>query len=72
MRPTQYGGDAGYVPARHGASTYMSMGLLLKPENSKGELINYISGSYWISHVMNERLGKKTHLEKPEGSKQVN
>ncbi len=25
MRPTQYGGDAGYVPARHGASTYICL-----------------------------------------------
>ncbi len=38
----------------------------LKPEDSKGELINYLSGLYCISHVMNERLGK------PLASKQVN
>ncbi len=39
---------------------------LEKPEDSKSELINYLSGSYCISHAMNERL------EKPEDSKQVN
>ncbi len=38
----------------------------LKPEDSKGELINSLSGSYCISHVMNKRL------EKSEDSKQVN
>ncbi len=37
----------------------------LKPEDSNGELINSLSGSYYISQVMNERL------EKPEDSKQV-
>ncbi len=30
----------------------------LKPEDSKGELIKSLSGSYCISHVMNERLEK--------------
>ncbi len=40
--------------------------LLEKPEDSKSELINYLSDSYCISHVMNERL------EKPEDSKQMN
>ncbi len=30
---------------------------MLKTEDSKDELINYLSGSYCISHVMNERLG---------------
>ncbi len=29
-----------------------------EPEDSRGELINYLSGSYCISHVMNERLRK--------------
>ncbi len=29
---------------------------LEKPEDSKSELINYLSGSYCISHAMNERL----------------
>ncbi len=38
----------------------------LKPEDSRDELINSLSGSYCISHVMNERF------EKPEDSKQVN
>ncbi len=38
----------------------------LKPEDSRDELINSLSGSYCISHVMNERLGK------PGDSKQIN
>ncbi len=38
----------------------------LKPEDSKEELMNYLTGSYCISHMMNERF------EKPEDSKQVN
>ncbi len=38
----------------------------LKPEDSRDELINSLSGSYCISHVMNERF------EKPRDSKQVN
>ncbi len=38
----------------------------LKPADSKGELINSLSGSYCINHVMNE------WLRKPEDSKQVN
>ncbi len=45
----------------YGAVTWWTNDLE-KPENSKGELIDSLSGSYYISHVMNERL------EKPEDS----
>ncbi len=38
----------------------------LKPKDSKGELINSLSGSYCISHVMNELLGKTRKLETGE------
>ncbi len=38
----------------------------LKPEDSRDELINSLSGSYCISHVRNE------WLKKPEDLKQVN
>ncbi len=38
----------------------------LHPEDSKGELINYHSGSYCTSHVMNERLWKTQRLETSE------
>ncbi len=38
----------------------------LKTEDSRDELINYRSGSYCTSHVMNEQL------EKSKDSKQVN
>ncbi len=38
----------------------------LKTKDSKGEPINSLSGSYCISHVMNERLGKTRRLETGE------
>ncbi len=38
----------------------------LKPEDSKGELINSLSGSCSISHVMNEQLGQTLGLETGE------
>ncbi len=38
----------------------------LKPEDSKGELINYLSSSHCISHLMNERHGKTRRLETGE------
>ncbi len=39
---------------------------LEKPEDSKSELINYLSDSYCISHAMNERLEKTRRLETGE------
>ncbi len=59
MRPTQYGGDAGYVPARHGASTYICLWLVGRVGQVCGEKLSILHISIIIRHYYFKSEGFK-------------